>query len=139
MKTFFECKAKFVATDEDGKEKNKSEQYLVNAVNFTDAESTTIKYLEENISGSSTVMAIKRSSIDEVVNVSDEGKYYLAKVRFVSIDEDSGKPKQATIQLLIQADTPNQTLDAVKEHTKDWVVDVQVVQVSESKIVDVVE
>ena len=139
MKKLFECKARYNAINEsDGKEIVKSETYLVDAVSFTEAEAITVKYLEEVVTGSFTVTAIKRSSVEDIVNASDEGKYYLAKVRFISIDEATGKGKQATIQLLVQADTPEQTLDAVKEHTKEWMIDISVVGIAESKIVDTV-
>lgn len=139
MKNFFECKSRFNAINEsDGKEIVKSETYLVDALSFTEAEAITSKYLEEVVTGSYTVTAIKRSSVEDVVNASDEGKYYLAKVRFISIDDSTGKGKQATIQLLVQANTPEQTLDAVKKHTKEWMIDISVVGIAESKIVDTV-
>jgi hypothetical protein len=139
MKTFFECKSRFNAVSEEGKEIVKSETYLVDAVSFTDAEANTISYLEKVVTGSSTVTAIKRSSIEDVINVSDEGKYFTAKVRFISVDDETGKGKMATIQLLVQADTPEETLKGVNEYTKEWVVDISVVQVTESKIVDYIQ
>lgn len=86
MSNYFEVKAKVKRTDErTGKEKRVSEQYLVDALSFTEAESKTTTYLNER-AGDFSIVSIKKSNAEELLK-GEEEKYYLAKIEFKEVDE----------------------------------------------------
>ena len=137
MNNYFEVKAKVKRIDNaTGKEKQVSEQYLVNALSFTEAESRTNSYLEEE-TGEFSVMAIKKSNIESLLQ-GEEEKYYLAKIEFMEVD-DNGKVKTAKTNLLLTAETPDSALTKVKEHTSTWMTDNTLVALQETAILDSIQ
>ena len=66
MKTFFECKIRYEKVAENGMNKKVSEQYLVDALSFTEAEARIISEMTPFISGEFTVSDIKRSNYSEL-------------------------------------------------------------------------
>ncbi|MFA5584079.1 MAG: DUF4494 family protein [Bacteriovoracaceae bacterium] len=137
MNNYFEVKAKVKRIDNvTGKEKQVSEQYLVNALSFTEAESRTNSYLEEE-TGEFSVMAIKKSNIESLLQ-GEEEKYYLAKIEFMEVD-DNGKVKTAKTNLLLTAETPDSALTKVKEHTSTWMTDNTLVALQETAILDYIQ
>lgn len=139
MSNYFEVKAKVKRTDErTGKEKRVSEQYLVDALSFTEAESKVNGYLggETGEGNDFSVVSIKKSNIEELLK-GEEEKYYLAKIEFKEIDE-KGKVKTSKTNILLTADSPDQALSKVKDHTSDWMTDNELIVLQETSILDFV-
>lgn len=136
MSNYFEVKAKVKRTDErTGKEKRVSEQYLVDALSFTEAESKTTTYLDER-AGDFSIVSIKKSNAEELLK-GEEEKYYLAKIEFKETDE-KGKVKTSKTNILLTADSPDQALSKVKDHTSDWMTDNELIVLQETSILDFV-
>ena len=137
MSNSFEVKAKVKRTDErTGKEKRVSEQYLIDALSFTEAESKTTTYLNER-AGDFSIVSIKKSNAEELLK-GEEGKYYLAKIEFKEVDE-KGKVKTAKTSIMLTADTPDAALLKVKEHTSDWQTDNELIALQETAILDFIQ
>ncbi len=51
MQTWFECKVKYTKTLESGREQNVTENYLLDAVSFTDAEARITRQMREMVKG----------------------------------------------------------------------------------------
>lgn len=140
MGNYFEVKAKVKRTDErTGKEKRVSEQYLVDALSFTEAESKVNGYLggETGEGNDFSVVSIKKSNIEELLK-GEEEKYYLSKIEFKEIDE-KGKVKTAKTSIMLTADTPDAALLKVKEHTSDWQTDNELIALQETAILDFIQ
>ena len=63
---WYECKVKYQKTMEDGAEKVVSEQYVVDALSFTEAESVMLEEMSAYVSGSITITGIVKASYGEV-------------------------------------------------------------------------
>ena len=66
LQTWFECKVKYQKIDNDGREKPVTENFLLDAVSFTDAEARIIAQMQTMVRGEFTVCDIKKSKIAEV-------------------------------------------------------------------------
>ena len=67
MQTWFESKVKYMKVSESGKENMVTENFLLDAVSFTDAESRMIKQMQEMVM--SLVPAVKEaSSVERFTN-----------------------------------------------------------------------
>ena len=65
MQTWFECKVKYTKTLESGREQNVTENYLLDAVSFTDAEARITRQMREMVKGEFSITDIKKSRIAE--------------------------------------------------------------------------
>ena len=94
LEKYFECKVKYVKMQEDGKEKKASEQYVVSACSFGEAEKRITESLSAYIQGEFDVTDIKIASFGEIIDGTGDGdKFFKAKVTFIALDESCGKEK----------------------------------------------
>jgi len=137
MNTWFECKAKYVKIDENGREKKVNEAYLLDAVSFSEAESRIYKELETMVSGEFTVTKIAKTNIAEIIPSEDGDRWFKAKVSFITIDEEKGKEKRTAQYVLILAKTVRDAYEKVVENMQGMMADFEINAVNESPIMDV--
>lgn len=137
MQTWFECKAKYVKIDEDGRERKVSESYLVDAVSFTDAETRIIQQLETMVHGEFNVENIKKSNIVEIFPHEDGEWWYKAKIGLITIDEKAGKEKKINNYFLVAADDLKQALLRLEDALSYILVPYQTTSIALSTICDV--
>ena len=114
---YFEVKIQYQKTLEDGKEKKVTEQYVVEALSFTEAESRIIEEMTPYISGEFYVVSEKIAAYSEIIlsNKSDDDKWFISKVSFITIDEKTAKEKKQTFRYLVQAETSETALEYTKK------------------------
>lgn len=114
---FFEVKIQYQKTLEDGKEKKVTEQYVVEALSFTEAEARIIEEMSAYIADSIDVVAEKIAPYNEIFlsDKSDDDKWFISKVGFITIDERTAKEKKQTFRYLVQAETSEKAMDYTKE------------------------
>ena len=84
---YFEVKVKMQKTQEDGTQKKVSEQYVVEAATFGEAERRITECLKPYIEGEFDVTDIKIAGYSKIINTNqDADKFFKAKVSFVSLD-----------------------------------------------------
>ena len=112
MQTWYECKVKYLKIDQGGFERNVNDNYLIDAVSFTDAETRIFQILKEITNGDFQVLNIKRSNVSEVISKLDGEWWYKAKISLITIDEEAGKEKKINNYILVMA---NDIKDALKQ------------------------
>ena len=114
---FYEVKIQYQKTLEDGKEKKVTEQYVVEALSFTEAESRIIEEMTPFIDGDFDVVSEKIAPYNEILlsDRTDDDKWFVSKVAFITIDEKTEKEKKQTFRYLVQAATSELALDYTKE------------------------
>jgi hypothetical protein len=137
MNTWFECKAKYVKIDENGREKKVNEAYLLDAVSFSEAESRIYKELETMVSGEFTVTKIAKTNVAEIIPSEDGDRWFKAKVSFITIDEEKGKEKRTAQYVLVLAKTVRDAYEKVVENMQGMMADFEINAVNESLIMDV--
>lgn len=137
MQTWFECKVKYVKVDDDGRERKVSENYLIDAVTFTDAETRIIRQLQTMVRGEFTVDNIKKSNIVEIFPHEEGEWWYKAKIAIVTIDENAGKEKKINNYFLVAADDIKQALQRLEDGLSYILVPYQTTSLAVSTIVDV--
>ena len=96
MTEWFECKVKYDKTMENGLVKTVTEPYLVDAVNFTEAERRFIDEIQPFMTGEFTVTDIRRARLSEVVESIDltDDHWYKARIAYITLDEKKGVEKR---------------------------------------------
>lgn len=135
MNLLFQTKVRYSKVLESGKEKKVTENYLLDAVSFSDAEERINKEMEPYISGEFSISGISISRIGEVLK--SEGQVnYKAKVTFITLDEEKGVEKRASTYILVAADNVAEANQFVNESFKDCVSDYEISGITDSGIID---
>ena len=136
MKIWYKVKIKHNREMDDGMLKQVTEEYLFDAVSYTDAEKRAYEFAEESITGEFTITAITKTNIAEYVP-GDDGDYYTCKVVYQSVDEDTGKLTNITTNILTNAQNAVLAHTKIVEHLKGMLVPFQIPVISITKIVEV--
>ena len=117
LSKFFEVKVQYKKMQDDGKEKKVTEQYVVEALSFTEAESRITEEMTPYTDGDFDVVSEKIAPYYEILlsENSNDDKWFLSKVAFITIDEKTAKEKKASQRLLVQAETSEKAMDYTKE------------------------
>jgi len=137
MNTWFECTAKYIKMDENGHEKKASETYMLDAISFTEAESRIYKELQTMVSGEFMVSKISKTRISEIIPSDNGDRWYKARVTFITIDEESGKEKRTSQQVLVYSDNVKEAYDQIIEAMRGMMADFEISGINESTILDV--
>lgn len=138
---WFICKIRYEKVMEDGLQKKITEQYVVDALSFTEAEARITEQMSQYISGVFEVVEIDRCVFKEVF-FSDEysaDKWYKAKLQFITIDEKTEKEKKTAVYYLVQGSSLENARKNVDEVMGGTMIDYSIAGVNETKIMDVFE
>ena len=136
---FYEVKIQYQEMQEDGKEKKVTEQYVVEALSFTEAESRIIEEMTPYTDGDFDVVSEKIAPFNEIFlsDNSTDDKWFVSKVSFITLDERTAKEKNQTFRYLVQAATSEKAMDYTKEMLSHWMSDYSIDSVQDTPIIDV--
>ena len=139
--TWYATKVRCQKTMEDGCEKVVTEQYLIDALSFTEAENAIIEEMSVYVSGELKVSNLGQANFKEVFfsDVDDDDKWYKAKLQFITIDEKTEREKRSNVNYLVQAKSLARALRYVDEVMGKTMIDYDVVGLNETKLHDVFE
>lgn len=136
--SWFETKVKYIKTiPETGIQKAVTEPYLVEAFTFTEAEARITEEMEPYISGEFSVKAAKIENFDDILFNENGDRWYKIKYNELIVDEKTGKEKKIAVFTLVQATELKQALDLFLQSMKSVNFDFEVVQVTETALMDV--
>jgi len=138
---WFICKIRYEKVMEDGLQKKVTEQYVVNAMSFTEAEARITEEMSSYISGEFEVVEIDRCVFGEIF-FSDEDMadtWYKSKLQFITIDEKTEREKRSNIYYLVQGSSLESARKNIDEVMNGTMIDYVISSVSETKIEDVFE
>lgn len=138
MQNWFECKVKFEKQAEEGKLIKSAEAYVIEAINFTDAETRVIEEVSPFVSatGEFEVANIRKVRLSDIFR-SNGDKWYKAKLMYIIPDEEKGIEKRTASFVLVQA---SDLYDAVKLIIKEMgatAINYEITSVAETIIMDV--
>lgn len=139
-KEWFECKVKYEKTMENGLVKKVNEPYLVDALNFTEAERRIIEEITPFMTGEFEVSDIKRARYAELFEAPGDDsadRFFRAKLVFITLDEKSGTEKKTSQNVLVQASDLRDSIKRLDEGMKGSMMDYTIASVTETMIMDV--
>ena len=138
---WFECKIRYEKIMEDGMQKRVSENYVVDALSFSEAEERIIEEMSSYISGEFDVLDIKKAPYKEIFFSDDAmaDKWYKAKLQFITIDEKTDKEKKSSVNYLVQAGSFNGAVKNIDEVMGGTMIDYVIASVAETTLMEVFE
>lgn len=136
---WFETKIKYEKTTEDGLQKKVSEQYVVDALSFSEAEARITEEMSHYIGVWFDVDAIKKASYGEVFFSDNEkaDKWYKVKIQFVTIDEKTVREKKSSIYYLVNGASLEDARLSIDTEMGGTMLDYSIASVAETSIMDV--
>ena len=138
---WYETKIRYEKTMEDGMQKKVTEQYVVDALSFTEAEASIIEEMSSFISGEFKITDIKPAVYKEIFfsDNDNDDRWYKAKLQFITIDEKTEKEKRSNVNYLVQAGSLPMAVKHIDEVMGVTMIDYAMASITETQILDVYE
>ena len=136
---WFECKVSLKRTLDDGLQKQVKEIYIVDALNFTEAEARILDEL--SVYSDVTLISIKYCEANEIVDSHNpaDGYWYKVRVAMISIDESAGKEKKVNVTYYVCAKDFKSALANTEAWMGGSVMDYTITSIAETTIMEVLE
>lgn len=136
---WFICKVAYDKTLENGLEKKVTEQYVVDAESFTEAEARIIEEMTAYTGKAVEVKDLTIAPFGELFldDVNGGDIWYKATLQYITIDERTEKEKRYNVHYLVQANTlegARKNVDTVENGT---IIDYAIISIKETKIEEV--
>lgn len=137
--TWFIAKVQYVRTNEEGLEKKVTESYVVDALNYTEAEERIINEMSSFITGDYKIKSITPASFSEYFYDDDKNaeRYYKCKYNIITLDEERGVETRKACNILVLADSFGAAVQIVRDCLHDSICDWEISAVAEIPICDV--
>lgn len=139
MANWFETTVTLERRHEDGTRRSVAETYMVAAPNFSSAEYRILQEVGKETDGEIGVAAIHRARYTEIVTDDklSDFRFYRIRLRFTVICEKSGRERKKVSRCVFQASSLEDSVKRVREYMRHSMADYEIVDVSESPILDI--
>ena len=139
--TWFVCIIKYEKIQEDGLQKKVTEQYVLDALSFSEAEKRITEEMSSYISGEFKIENINPAPFAEIFFSDEEmaDKWYKAKLQFITKDENTDKEKRTNVTYLVQAGSLEAARKNIDEVMGGTMIDYAISSLNETRIMDVFE
>lgn len=115
-KHWFNCKVSYMKSHSEGSEVRKTEQFVLDAYTYTEAETRMVELFEIKGIRPFEITQITKTNLVEVIRFADCDKWFKVKVALTTVDESKGTEKEANQFLLISAEDVKDAFEKVKTH-----------------------
>lgn len=138
MTNWMICKVKYQSIDEaTRKDKTFNSQYLIDSINFTEAESKITTILTSELNHEFVITEIDNYKVNEVF-VSDDGdKWYKCKVSYIDVNPNTGKEKRTNTYDIIYAYDIKDAFEKLEDELSQILIPWECSSIIETKIIDV--
>ena len=137
MKTWYSCKVRSAREAEDGHVKQVTDNYLVDAVSYTEAESRIHELVGAETPGEFAVTNIAKTNYSEVINYEDVDTWYKCKVSYTTVDGDTEKEIKINTYYLVSAQHAKEAYERVEDNLSSMLVPFEIPSISLTNILDV--
>ena len=138
---WFETKVKYEKVNEEGLQKKVTEQFVVEALSYTEAEARITKEMSAYISGEFEIADIKKASYKEVFfsDAENADRFYKAKLDFITIDKKTEKEKRSRSVYLVQAASLKDAFKGIEDVMSGTMIDYDAAAIDSTNLLDVYE
>ena len=123
--------------DSEGSEVKKTEQFILDAYTYTEAETRMVEILEAEGIRPFEITQITKTNLIEVVRFAECDKWFKVKVSLTTVDESKGVEKESFQYLLVSAEDVKDAFEKVKTHMNTMSVGYLIPSVIYQKISEV--
>ena len=131
-------KVKYDTVQENGSSKQVSKLFATDALSFTEAESRIAEEIGLWTGGKYAISSIRKVTYAELIGSEEkcdgEPIFFDVKVRFILLDEKTGKEKMTYVNMLVCEETLDKAKELFEQKMKGTMAYYEVVSVKETKI-----
>lgn len=124
---------------EEGRIMKVSESYIVDAVNFTEAEARITEEMTPYIQGDFKVAKALRARISEIFYNEDGNRWFKGKINFIMFDEEKGVEKKIGATMMVQANDLQEALDGINKGMEGSQADYEIYSITNTEIMQVIK
>lgn len=136
-KHWFTIKVRYVRHDSEGAEVKATETFVLDAYNYTEAESRMTLICENEGIRPFEILSITKTALMEVIRYEDADLWFKVKVSLTILDEQKGAEKEASAHLLLSAKDVRDAYDKTCAHMNKVGVGYVIPAVTYQKITEV--
>ena len=137
MNSWYTVKVKYTKQLDDGRLKRVTEPYLVDAVNFTEAEARIYNEVGLHVKGEFLITGISKTEFADIFEYEDAEDWYKCKLNTISFDADTGKEKKISSNFLVSAHNVKEAYERIQESLRDSVNDFEIPSIMRSPILEI--
>lgn len=136
---FFISGVRYEKTLEDGSNAKNTEQYVVDALSWSECEAATIENMSAYVNGDIEIVTMKRAIFSELFlsDKEDEDLYYDCILNFITTDEKTGKEKKSKVRYLVQGKSLENARKNIDDAMNETMIDYNIIGIKEANILDV--
>jgi hypothetical protein len=137
MTEWFECKVSYESEADDGKSVKIKQEYLVDAVNFIEAETRLTEEVSKFITGDFKVETVKREKVYDIFNSKDGDTWFKCKIELIVSNEKNEKEKRIKIIVYLLSTGFDNVIKELNDSMHDTMSDFSILSVAKTNIVDI--
>lgn len=141
-RNWYKFRVRYAKTLDTGKKKKVSEEYLVDAMSFTETEKRANKAVADLIDTREfEIVAISIEPVSEILRgrSEDDSHWYKAVVALITEDADTGAKKFSPQVMYVQATDTGEADHMLREHMSDSINEWEIKSITETKVIEVLE
>jgi len=140
-RNWYKFRIKYAQQLDSGKKKKASEEYLVDAMSFTETEARAIETANETIATREyDIVAISREAVTEIIrSEKEDGNWFKATVVIITLDETTGEPKESPQTIYVQAANTTEADKTLRAHMKDSMLEWEIKAITKTRVVEVLD
>ena len=135
MPSWYLGKIKFQHEAENGMLVTVKEEYLLDCVSFTDAETRLYEIVSAN-TPDFQVESLAKAKISDIFEYEELGHYFKAKMSYVDVTE-GGKEKRTVITVYVNASDIEQALVKLKKEFSNMLIPCEINELIQTKVLEV--
>ncbi|WP_109830108.1 DUF4494 domain-containing protein [Reichenbachiella versicolor] len=137
MATWYSCKVKYEKENDEGVRKLTTDNFLVDAMTYTEAESRIYEAMERDVFGEFTVSNISKTNIGELVQFEPADWWYKCKVSYSTVAENTEKEIKINTYYLVNAEDVKDAYTKVGEALDSMLVPFEIPSIVKTNIEEV--
>jgi len=140
-RNWYKFRIKYAKQLDSGKKKKASEEYLVDAMSFTETEARAIETATETIATREfDIVAISREAVTEIIrSEKEDGNWFKATVVIITLDETTGEPKESPQTIYVRAANTTEADKTLRAHMEDSMLEWEIKAITKTRVVEVLD
>lgn len=138
---WFDCKVIYERVGESNLVERVTENYLVEALSFSETERRVTEELAPSVRGEFHVKAVCPSNYSDVImpESSTGGKWYKSKIEWLTENEETGKEKKLSTFVLVRSKDISSSIRMMEDFYKELAQDYSIVGITEKNYIDILK
>lgn len=138
---WYDTKVIYERVGESSRVEKVTENYLVEALSFSETERRVTEELAPSVRGEFYVKAVCPANYSDVITPENStgGKWYKCKIQWLTENEETGKEKKISTFVLVRSKDISSSIRTMEDFYKELAQDYSIVGITEKNYIDILK